>query len=62
MVKRSKHYRLSDDTLARIAWLQTYYDLDATAIVTMAVAELYENRRLGRAENAKESKIGEKPA
>jgi hypothetical protein len=48
MAKTPKQFRLSDETVARLNWLQKHTDLDATAVVTLAVSELYERHRPAR--------------
>lgn len=50
MAKTPKQFRLSDETVARLRWLQKHMDLDATAVVTLAVGELYERHRQARLE------------
>ena len=50
MAKTPKQFRLSDETVARLGWLQKHTDLDATAVVTLAVSELYERHRPARLE------------
>jgi hypothetical protein len=50
MTKTPKQFRLSDETVARLNWLQRHTDLDATAVVTLAVSELYERHRPARLE------------
>ena len=51
MAKTPKQFRLSDETVARLSWLQKHTDLDATAVVTLAVSELYERHRPARLES-----------
>jgi hypothetical protein len=50
MAKTPKQFRLSDETVARLSWLQRHTELDATAVVTLAVSELYERHRQARLE------------
>lgn len=50
MTKTPKQFRLSDETVARLGWLQKHTNLDATAVVTLAVGELYERHRQARLE------------
>jgi hypothetical protein len=65
MTKRRKTYRLSDETLAQLAWLQDDTGLDATAVVTLALADLFKRRRHARLVKSSDGwwslMMGEKP-
>ena len=58
-VKTSKNYRLSDTTLKQIQWLsQQMGDISATDVITVAVSEFHERKRLtGRAKLVQRGKV-----
>lgn len=45
MTKKPVQFRLSDNTLARLDWLQQRLDLNRSQVVRLAVAEMYKRHR-----------------